>query len=213
MRIVYVSTYTIYLSIYIYICVCVVCTHVHDKLENWLRTLGLLGFSLGKVKPLPRRTPARLSDASSGQAHHTGRISRTSSSGRVYHTGREITFWHGEEHSHFQPEVVWKIYETSIFKTKHNSRFRVYPVGNPNGGIWGSVPSGESLRTGMSALEMPVGRRRSGLSHQTAEEAEAKSIPKDTFLPVLMISLCCFNNTAFWLSSLVSFPHTLRLYS
>ena len=185
-----------------------------------MRTLGLLGFSLGEVKPLPRRTPALLSvdlvsgrhsGASSGRVYHTGRSSRTSSSGRVYNTGREITFWHGEEHSHFQPEVVWKIYETRIFKTKNNNRFRVYPVGNPNGGIWGSVPSGESLRTGMSLLETRVARRRSGLSHQTAEEAEAKSIPKDTILPVLMISLCCFNNTVFWLSFLLSFPHFASL--
>mmetsp|Transcript_33535 Transcript_33535/g.72212 ORF Transcript_33535/g.72212 Transcript_33535/m.72212 type:complete len:638 (-) Transcript_33535:80-1993(-) len=48
----------------------------------------------------------------------------------------------------------------------------------------------------MGALEPRVARR-SGLSsgtHQTEVE-EAKSIPKDTILPALMISLCCFNNT------------------
>ena len=60
----------------------------------------------------------------------------------------------------------------------------------------------------MGALEPRVAQR-SGLSSGEVEEAE--SIPKDTILPALMISLCCFNNTVFWLSSLLSFPHFASL--
>ena len=201
MRRVYVSPYTIYIDIYV--------LYVHMYMTNWKIGCALLvywDFHLaksnlcrGELLRCYRLTSwaAAILERRRDESIIPAAVLERPSSGRVYNTGREITFWHGEEHSHFQPEVVWKIYETRIFKTKNNNRFRVYPVGNPNGGIWGSVPSGESLRTGMSLLETRVARRRSGLSHQTAEEAEAKSIPKDTILPVLMISLCCFKQHGF----------------
>ena len=85
-----------------------------------------------------------------------------------------------------------------------------------------NAPQSHHELEGLRQLSIPPGShgraetrvaRRSGLSsgtHQTEVE-EAKSIPKDTILPALMISLCCFNNTVFWLSSLLSFPHFASL--
>mmetsp|Transcript_41266 Transcript_41266/g.84276 ORF Transcript_41266/g.84276 Transcript_41266/m.84276 type:complete len:498 (-) Transcript_41266:53-1546(-) len=65
----------------------------------------------------------------------------------------------------------------------------------------------------MGALEPRVARR-SGLSsgtHQTEVE-EAKSIPKDTILPALMISLCCFNNTVCYIIELGTFVLFFKEY-
>ena len=58
---------------------------------------------------------------------------------------------------------------------------------------------------------MPENRvvSRSGSMNQ---KSEGKSIPRDTILPVLMISLCCFNTTVFWQNKFEIF-HTLRLSS
>ena len=216
MRRVYVSTYTIYIDIYV--------LYVHMYMTHWKIGCALLvywDFHLAKSN-LCRGELLRCYRLTSWAAAILERrrdesiipaavLERRRRDESIIPVGKSHFGMVKKEHSHFQPEVVWKIYETRIFKTKNNNRFTVYPVGNPNGGIWGSVPSGESLRTGMSLLETRVARRRSGLSHQTAEEAEAKSIPKDTILLVLMISLCCFNNTVFWLSFLLSFPHFASL--
>ena len=95
----------------------------------------------------------------------------------------------------------------NIFKNNNNHRGCTLWA-TRNQVIWGPVPSGESLRSIMTVLE-PRLPRRSGLSHQTEEEG--KNIPRDTILPILMISLCCFNNTVFWLTFLLIFPHFASL--
>ena len=64
----------------------------------------------------------------------------------------------------------------------------------------------------INSLEPRVARR-SGLSSSSRStvEEEAKSIPKDTIVPALMISLCCFNNTVSgWLYEFKGY-HKLRL--
>eukprot|EP00435_Cladocopium_sp_Y103_P073464 s45_g43.t1 len=65
----------------------------------------------------------------------------------------------------------------------------------------------------MATLEPRVARR-SGLSSgsRLLIEEEAKSIPKDTILPSLMISLCCFNNTVCYIIELGTFVLFFKEY-
>ena len=124
-------------------------------MEKWLRTLGLLGFDLGKVQCLPRQTPAGHGRNSAHSGHgrnsahsghgrnsahsghgrksglsghgqisgQSGHLRISGHSGRASLSGREITFWHGEGHSHFQPEVFLFKYKIRIFKTNNSHRF------------------------------------------------------------------------------------------
>ena len=60
---------------------------------------------------------------------------------------------------------------------------------------WGLGRVAPLKKNSFEASLQPCVARKSGTSLEDPEEETGKSIPKDTILPALMISLCCFNNT------------------